>query len=190
MASYTDKASLRDWAKEQRSLLTPEAIAMRSQHICEQVREAWQDQTDVVFLFAGFRGEPDLKMLSQWFRTAYPKVENHNQMTFFEVTDADQLVTGRYGIPEPDPSRHRQVSPSDHSLLLVPALALDHRGNRLGYGAGYYDRYLERFPQVATVGTVFDEFVVDYVPTEAHDRALDYVATDRRLFARKTKTSN
>ena len=83
-----------------------------------------------------------------------------------------RLIPGRFGTlrPECDP-----VAPD---VLLVPLLAFDRSGHRLGYGAGYYDRSLAALPGRRTVGCAFAVQEVDLVPVEAHDRKLDAIATE------------
>lgn len=88
------------------------------------------------------------------------------------------LVTGRYGIAEPDGTRPEVVP----SVVLVPLLAFDRRGMRLGYGAGYYDRTLARLRQagrVLAVGVAFAGLEVPEVPADGTDQPLDWIVTER-----------
>ncbi len=98
------------------------------------------------------------------------------------VDDLDRdLVPGVWGIPEPDPARCPQVAMADVEFALVPALAVDLGGYRLGYGAGYFDRLLHaRTPRTFCVSALPAQFVVERLPREAHDVCVDLVVDERR----------
>jgi 5,10-methenyltetrahydrofolate synthetase len=102
------------------------------------------------------------------------------------VADFDRdLVPGVWDIPEPDPARCRKVEFSSVDFALVPALALDRAGYRLGYGAGYFDRLLAgRRQRPFCVAALPAAFVVADLPHEAHDVAVDRVVDERGPIAR------
>lgn len=134
--------------------------------------------------------EPDL---SSFFAETYlkskkiflPAIRDHvSDMDFFGWQPGEAMVANRYGIPEPlrrDRQPALRFEPAK-ILALVPAMAVDSQGYRLGYGAGYYDRFLASYPEITTVGVVFSEFVVDCLPTESHDLPLAWIATEDRVF--------
>ncbi|AWK85533.1 5-formyltetrahydrofolate cyclo-ligase [Azospirillum thermophilum] len=98
----------------------------------------------------------------------------------------DVLVKGRYGIHEPDGSSP-ELRPA---VLLVPLLAFDRRGHRLGYGAGYYDRTLEALRAVhpvLAVGVAFAAQELEAVPVGAHDQPLDWIVTEREALGISTE---
>jgi 5-formyltetrahydrofolate cyclo-ligase len=92
----------------------------------------------------------------------------------------DRLVPGTWGIREPSPEAP-EVEPE---IVLVPLLAFDRRGYRLGYGGGFYDRTLEALrrvvPRLLAIGLSFDELEVDALPHDRHDQRLDWVLTPGR----------
>lgn len=96
-----------------------------------------------------------------------------------------ELEKGRFGIPEPPP-RCPELTPSqlENALILVPALAFDDRGYRLGYGGGYYDRYLgflrDKGISVTTVGLAYGICRAKLLPHEPHDLAVDIIIDERR----------
>jgi len=91
------------------------------------------------------------------------------------------VVAGAHGIPEPLPDRPR-VAREAVDFVLVPGVAFDAAGGRLGYGGGYYDRLLPLLsPQAARIAGAFDVQIVDRVPAAPHDIAIDAIATEARL---------
>lgn len=90
------------------------------------------------------------------------------------------LVAGVWDIPEPDPARCRKVELAQVDFALVPALAVDHGGFRLGYGAGYFDRLLGgRGSRPYCVSALPSAFIVERLPREAHDAPVDLVLNER-----------
>ncbi len=110
-------------------------------------------------------------------RIAYPRVTSDNVLDLHEVGSPDELVLGSYSIREPRPESPR-VDANEIDVVLVPGVAFDRRGYRLGYGGGFYDRFLARLPEgPLRIGLAFDEQLLDEVPTEPHDQPVDLVVT-------------
>ena len=96
----------------------------------------------------------------------------------------DDLAVGHFGILEVRPDRLKIVSPAIIDLVIVPGCAFTKEGHRLGFGGGYYDRFLARLkPDCLSVGLVRDAFIFTDIPLEAHDQRVDYVMTESRYFA-------
>ena len=91
---------------------------------------------------------------------------------------------GAYGIWEPDRERSPLVEPEEIELVLVPCVAFDGANNRLGHGAGYYDRYLPRCHRALTVLTAFEAQRLEQVVCDEHDRVMDLVVTELGVFRR------
>ncbi|MGM7635561.1 5-formyltetrahydrofolate cyclo-ligase [Bacillus sp. Hm123] len=89
-------------------------------------------------------------------------------MTYFQLTSFHELETVYSGLYEPDPVQTNKVDPRMIDLLIVPGLAFDKRGYRLGFGGGYFDRFLENF-EGETVSLLFSQQLLTEVPTEAYD---------------------
>lgn len=89
------------------------------------------------------------------------------------------LLPGAYNIPEPREESFRQCDPGVIDLLIVPGVAFDRKGNRLGYGGGYYDRFFERLrPGTPLVALAFNLQVIPVVPVEKWDRPVDLILTE------------
>jgi 5-formyltetrahydrofolate cyclo-ligase len=94
----------------------------------------------------------------------------------------DDLQPGTLGILEPRPESLRPLAPELIDLVIVPGVAFDRAGNRLGYGAGYYDRFLATLkPGAVTAGLAFAKQIVASVYPEAHDRPVDMVITETEI---------
>ena len=112
---------------------------------------------------------------------AFPRCDKEtNTMQFYILPEGQKLSPGAYGIPEP-PENAPLCRPDEHALCILPALSYDLAGNRIGYGKGYYDRYLATFPGV-TVGTTYASILLKSVPTEAHDLPVDWLFTERGFY--------
>ncbi len=106
----------------------------------------------------------------------YPRVVGE-ELEFLEVCSIDELMPGSFGVGEPGIGE--KISVAELDLLVVPGVAFDVRGHRLGYGRGYYDRQLSRKTAgTISVGLCFKIQLCDLLPTEQHDQALDYIATE------------
>lgn len=110
-----------------------------------------------------------------------PKINReHNRLETYVVQDMESdLTAGPWGIREPRPDRCQSVSISEVDLVLVPGLGFDARGDRLGYGRGYYDRLLQyRNPRTALVAAAYSIQVLDEIPVDEHDVPIDAVVTE------------
>ena len=93
----------------------------------------------------------------------------------------DKLSPDTYGILSPCYSSAGEVNPGDIQLILVPGIAFDERGYRLGYGGGYYDRFLSRSHAAVTVGLAYEFQLLDELPVASHDVKLDLIVTQQRV---------
>ena len=112
-------------------------------------------------------------------RVYYPRVAG-DDLEFIEVSSANELVPGAFGVAEPVSGG--EISVAELDLVVVPGIAFDLRGQRLGYGRGFYDRRLaERSAETVAIGLCFEMQLCDLLPSENHDQVLDYVATETRF---------
>jgi 5-formyltetrahydrofolate cyclo-ligase len=103
-------------------------------------------------------------------------------LRLFELRSWDELELGAYGILEPTSllrsEETRQVAPADIDIAMIPGVAFDELGGRLGHGKGYYDRLLSEMTNVVSVGISFDVQMFPSIPMAKHDIALDFVVTE------------
>jgi len=144
-------------------------------------------QPSAVFAFLSHQLEPDLKPLLDSLdqlgvALGLPVIgTTPGTMAFYGWRPQEPLARSRFGTSEPADLR-RLLQPDAQTVIIVPSLALAADGTRLGYGAGFYDRYLaEAGAQSATVGVAFSACLALELPREATDVALQYICTERGL---------
>lgn len=99
------------------------------------------------------------------------------EMRFFRIADFSELKAGAFGIPEPTGSEEPDIFSA--SLCIVPALSFDENGYRMGYGGGYYDRFLRGYDGIS-VGICYDDFLGE-IPREEHDLPVDILVTETKI---------
>lgn len=117
------------------------------------------------------------------------------EMEFYLVDETTEFELSAYGIREPKPETTKMFvpSPKDHIFVLMPGVAFDTEGNRIGYGGGYYDKYLQRLADgnlhedICTVAVAYDCQIVELgrIETESHDRKVDYIVTETKDIRRE-----
>jgi 5-formyltetrahydrofolate cyclo-ligase len=110
---------------------------------------------------------------------AYPRIEERGVLAAHLVDDEAELVMGPMGIREPSAASPRPEI-TDLDVVLVPGVAFDERGVRVGFGGGFYDRLLPLIPQAARIGVAYDEQIAEPLPLEPHDVVMDLVVTPTR----------
>lgn len=139
-------------------------------------------QAKSVFLYLSFRSEVGTTLiletlLNRGVQVSVPRCHRSTgTMDAVLITDLSQVKPGTYGILEPEPGLS-VLSPKEIDIAVVPALAFDKEGYRLGYGGGYYDRFLGDFPGI-TIGLAFSDCITDRLPRESFDRPVDMVLTE------------
>jgi 5-formyltetrahydrofolate cyclo-ligase len=181
-----EKRSLRERVRATRDATDPDHRRGWSERICHHLlRECDLAAPASALSYAGFGSEIDTlpfnrALLDRGLSLVLPRVERvAGGLVLYRVRDLEtDLIPGVWGIPEPDPLRCAVVSPDDIDWLLLPGLAFDRRGGRLGYGGGYYDRLLPRLPRLKRIAAAFDCQIVDAVPRGSHDVLMDRVITE------------
>ncbi|MCI8514806.1 MAG: 5-formyltetrahydrofolate cyclo-ligase [Lachnospiraceae bacterium] len=115
------------------------------------------------------------RALSEGRRVALPRIEG-KKMDFYYITDEKELSPGRFGIPEPGSSCQR--AEDEEALLIVPGVAFDSRGGRLGYGGGFYDRYLAEHRRQVPAALAYDIQIADRIPSEPWDHRITRIFTE------------
>lgn len=187
-ASHNAKQQLRATIRAKRQAMSLKARHLASRTITENIMgHVPFERKDIIAAFYPLAEEVDLRLLlelleEEQFQTALPCVqEDDAPLIFRRYLSEDTLIAhAEYGMMEPS-SQAPTVTPT---ILLVPLVAADRSGGRLGMGGGFYDRTiaeLQKKTQLLTIGVAFDFQLVEHVPTETHDVFLDCIITEKRV---------
>jgi len=147
-----------------------------------------------ILMYVSFRSEVDTRkylndIIKLGKKLVLPLVDTrHKVLKLYEVTNPNELTPGYMGILEPGILRYRRRSLKDIDLVIIPGTGFDPKGNRLGYGGGYYDKLLSmesremaNVEHITTVALAFEEQIGEKIPSEPHDIKVDMIVTDERL---------
>ncbi|HWR09420.1 5-formyltetrahydrofolate cyclo-ligase [Sporomusa sp.] len=98
------------------------------------------------------------------------------------IANLDDLVVGQFNLLTPNPETLRLLEPSELDLIVVPGVAYDKGGRRLGMGAGYYDRFLLKANKAELIGAAWAAQILEMVPTDEHDRPVNYLLSEDGIF--------
>lgn len=178
------KKSLRKQVLDARHQLTPADRRARSSLIEQKLFELPEFlKASLVMFYASFQSEVEThfmirRALSEGKRIALPRIKG-KELELLEIANFDRDVSpGSWGILEPD--QGDVVAVRDLGLIVVPGAAFDERGNRLGYGAGFYDKLLAQY-QGVTVALAFELQIVPQVPADSHDVQIKKIVTEKRI---------
>jgi 5-formyltetrahydrofolate cyclo-ligase len=179
-----DKRALREETLRDFASLTPEQRISASESIAERVLELPElEKPTAMMLFLSMDDELDTGplvcgALEAGHRVYAPHtLRKERKMIPTRVDSLSDISCGAYGIREP--AGDTAVQPEQLGFVVVPAVAFDRAGNRLGRGGGFYDRFIERLaPDAVTCGVIFSRHLLNEVPTEPHDRRVMLVVTE------------
>lgn len=104
-----------------------------------------------------------------------------HEMVFIKINAIEELKPNKIGILEPEYKVENIIKSDKNTVIIVPGLAFDKEFYRVGYGGGYYDKYIDENEYMSTVGVCFEEQITDIVPREEMDRAVDIIVTDKGI---------
>lgn len=107
----------------------------------------------------------------------------NNTLILSKLTSWDDLEIGAYQILEPKKECIKEISFETIDLIIVPGVVFDCKGNRIGHGKGYYDRLMNNTRDIPHIGLAFEFQIVDNVPVEKHDMAIDKIITEERVIS-------
>lgn len=182
MTDLTDKKQLRCYfAKIRKKAKSKE----NDRRIAERLlSENAVKNADIILMYASFGSEADTwklaeQLLKRNITLAYPICGDNSEMTFHIVSSVKQLSAGKYGICEPDASLP-QPSLTEKSICIVPGLAFTEKGGRLGYGGGYYDRFLAAHKISCSIALSYESQIAAELPLMPHDIRTDLIVTEER----------
>lgn len=180
-ATITNKASLRHLLRLQRRELSKEYRTKARKIIEHKVFTTLRGKS-LVASYCTINEELDTcginAKLAKEGRLVLPKIKDET-LELFQVEKLNKLTPGPFGIPEPDPAFSTKISLESLEAILVPGIAFDRNGHRLGYGKGYYDRLLsKKSEQCLAIGLAFKEQLINFsLPLDPHDQPMDLILT-------------
>jgi 5-formyltetrahydrofolate cyclo-ligase len=183
------KAQLRRSLLKARQSLPTEVWRTKSQRLSTHLQASpWLAEARTVLAYISFRQEPDLSSLfaasaHSHHRWGLPRCVGKSLSWHLWAPEQFPLQSGSYGILEPDPDSPT-LKAAEVDLILVPAVACDVRGYRLGYGGGFYDRLLSQpdWAKIPTIGIVFEFARLPRLPIDPWDRPMQAICTEVGLF--------
>lgn len=184
-----DKEELREAILEERESLGKKEIAKKSELIFQRVKAApFFREASLLVLYSPIRKEVNTESIFSLAknlgkRTGFPvTLTSIMKLLLFEVDELEELEIGAYGINEPPFLEGNLISLDKIDLLIMPGIAFDENGYRVGYGGGYYDRLtIEDGFRAVKAALAFDLQIVKSVPHEPHDVKVDYIITESRM---------
>lgn len=177
-----DKSMLRKHYRQLRDGSDTDSLKRADEVIYEKlICDINVKNADVIMTYVSMGSEVDTHafislMLSQGKSVSVPVVRG-KVLDVSYISSMDDLECGSYEILEPKRSAFRKCEPSDIDVIIVPALAFDGAGHRIGYGAGFYDRFLP-LANAVKIGICYSFCVTDDIIPEGHDVSVDYIITD------------
>lgn len=172
--------------------MSPEEVAAGSvrlaEHLCSwPIYQAAKN----IMLYLAMPDEPHLDKVISHALSAGKTIcvphmrETRGLMDAAIIANLDDLVVGQFNLLTPNPATLKLLDPSELDLIIVPGVAFDKDGRRLGMGAGYYDRFLPKANKAELIGAAWAAQILEKVPTDDHDRPVNYLITEDGIFTRR-----
>ncbi len=179
------KSELRALSKERTSALSPSERAEIDEIIKEKFLSLPIEKGEKVFIYISFGDEIETlgiteELIRRGVLVFVPICHGKGEMDAVQIKSTSELSAGMYGILEP-PRSGKRISPTELSLIVVPGVAFGRDRSRLGRGAGYYDRFIEKAKSAKTVALCREINLYETVPCESHDRSVDMIITEDRI---------
>lgn len=151
-----------------------ESYVREASHIiCEKLKKSpFYKAAESICLYMPINNEVDVTELLETGNIYIPKIMDKS-MDFYLYEGKDSIEAGAYGILEP--TGKRKLNPDNKTLVVMPGVAFSRDGYRLGYGGGYYDTYLKKYPMCMKVAVCFREQLVEELPAREHDVKPDII---------------
>lgn len=184
---FSEKETIRREVLSRRNGLDPETVNLKSESIKDLFLTTHEFAASRFALFyAAMKGEVQTvkavaEAVARGKRVALPKVE-HNELRVFEVKSYHDTREGAFGILEPVEGKSVEIDPVCLDLIVVPGVAFDEKGGRIGFGKGFYDRFLRSLSRKSPfVGLAFEFQIVEKAVVTEDDIPMDFVITEKRI---------
>jgi 5-formyltetrahydrofolate cyclo-ligase len=176
------KEELRRKGLRQRSSMPEKEVKEKGRKIQEKILEI-TDRDDTVMTYVSYRNEVETdllieKLLERNQALVVPKTSG-DEMKAFRIQSMEELEENSKGIREPKDAE--QISKASIDICIIPGVKFDRKGNRIGYGKGYYDRFLENF-QGQKIGLTYQKLMEEKIPTDEWDIQMDKIITEENVY--------
>ena len=188
------KNQIRQILRQRKDAMTPKDRVLKSQQICRHVMELIRDH-ETVMVFTSKEKEVNTEpLINVLFNRGNPVVvpiieKEDISLRLSYLRDFSALVPSTFGVPEPIGSEI-PADANDISTIILPMLGFDRNGGRIGYGAGYYDRFLSKNQNMRKIGIIFACQEVDNLPVDENDIRMDYIITEEGIVYRGEMVSD
>ena len=184
-----NKAQIRKNMMAKRWALTSAYVSDQSDRVYERLVSLKEVcRAEKVMTYSHFSNEIKTGKLAGWLLF-------NKKHVFLPVVDGDILLVADmsstcfemndFGIAQPEKATACMIEPEELDLVIVPGLAFDKKGNRIGFGKGFYDELLLKTPNAIKIALAYDFQIVDEIPCEEHDIKMDLVVTPKKVFGGK-----
>lgn len=178
----TDKTQARSYFSHlRRNISEEERISANNMIYHNFINSRYFNDFDTILCYFSVKDEADTRRIIEYSLSKGKKVYIPEcvgrEMLFYELNSIEELVEGRFGIPTVNTKNKKPLSEFSNTLCIVPALSFDKYGNRIGYGGGYYDRFLKE-NEAFSLGLTFESCLCEILPYEEFDIAVNAVITE------------
>lgn len=179
------KKEIRKIIIEKRDLLSFEDRQAKSHQIFTAlIHHPLYQEAEEIYCYVSFGSEADTRNLVNYSlkmgkKVAVPKTLVDNLMEFYYINNLEELKEGHFGILEPRTINEAQ---GKSGLVIMPGVAFDRHGGRIGYGRGYYDAYLKRHPSLRRIALAFEMQCLEALPLEEHDIHPEFLVTEKEIY--------
>ncbi len=143
-------------------------------------------RSDKIFIYVSMKNEVGTAKIIESAiyngkTVAVPISLENRKMYFVPYEGIENMVKTKYGVLEPVSDINKEILPDENSIMIVPGVAFDEEGHRMGYGGGYYDTYIEKYGIENTIAIAFDAQIQKTIPYEEHDKKMKYIITEKRI---------
>jgi len=183
------KKEIRDALRHKKEMLTPDERFEKSRAICSHLMELISPG-ETVMVYTSKEKEVNTvplitMLLSYRHPVIVPIIQSEDvSLRLSYLEDMMVLVPSTFGVPEPI-GNEMPADGADVDTIILPMLGFDRRGGRIGYGAGYYDRFLAQYPDIRKIGIAFGCQEVDSLPLDPHDVVMDAIVTEEGVVYRR-----
>ena len=182
-----EKVKIRHKLLKIRKNLDEKDRALKNEKIAERLESmSYFKKANHVLLYYSHNGEVDtLKLIEKYIDSKQlylPVIQGKSRFQAVPIKRPLDLRPGFEGVPEPIDTPPSSVYDDQIELIVMPGVAFDKKGNRLGMGKGYYDRYLNKKNKPIRLALAYEEQVLDHLPKDQYDECIDLIVTDQKIY--------